>query len=245
MILASLEMLDCDREQTSILTLVDGDASLFLTARNLTEQSKFASRLCIQRKPDGRPRYDLRARRLRISSLHNEMKRHIPADCDYVFSLEDDGVIKPDALKRLLNVYLTHPFAGLVTGVQIGRHGIHHLGLWAADDVYEPTTITSLVPGEGVQEIDAAGMYCVLTKRGNYINHEFKPFGNNDLGPDVEWGLALRQVGFKNYAEFGVWVEHRLPDGGVLTRANTTVQQMKLTKDGGMWRQQVIQLQVE
>ena len=104
-VFAALELLDCDREQTSLLTYVDGDASLFLTARNLTEQSKFASRLCIQRKPDSRPRYDLRARRIRISTLHNELKQHVPG-CDYVFSIEDDGTFRPDALRRLLNCRL-------------------------------------------------------------------------------------------------------------------------------------------
>jgi len=232
--------LECDRESTSLLCLVDGPADLFLQTRNYTEQSKFASRLCIQRKPDGRPRFDLRARRIRIASLHNDMRERIPSDCDYVFSVEDDGVVRLDALKRLLNVYMMYPFAGLVSGVEIGRHGFAHLGLWSVDDVYEPTTITSLMPGEGVQEIDASGMYCVLTRRNNFVNHEFRPFGDNDLGPDTQWGLALRQQGYQNYVDFGVWVEHRLPDGRVLTRANTTVQQVRLTKEANGWRQEVV-----
>jgi hypothetical protein len=30
-----------------LLAFVDGDADLFLTARNLVEQSKFAERLCV------------------------------------------------------------------------------------------------------------------------------------------------------------------------------------------------------
>ena len=149
-VFAALELLECDREKTNLLVLVDGNANLFLTARNLTESSKFASRLCIQRKSDGNPRYDLRARRIRISTLHNEMKQHVP-DCDYVWSIEDDGTFQPDALKRLLNVYMSYPFAGLVSGVEIGRHGLSHLGLWSVDDVYEPTTITSLMPGEGIR----------------------------------------------------------------------------------------------
>jgi hypothetical protein len=127
------------------------------------------------------------ARRIRIASIHNELKQHILA-CDYVLCLEDDGVVRADALKRLLRVYGMYPFAGLVSGAEIGRHGFQHLGLWSVDDVYEPTTITSLMPGEGIQEIDASGMYACLTKRDNYVNHEFRPFQNNDLGPDVQWG---------------------------------------------------------
>jgi len=83
-------------------------------------------------------------------------------------------------------------------------------------------------------------MYCVLTKRSNYVNHDFRPFGNNELGPDAHWGLELRKAGYKNYADFGVWVEHRLPDSRVLTRANTTIIAARLTKDVGGWRQEIV-----
>jgi hypothetical protein len=231
-------MLDCDRDKTNLLVLCDGGLDLFLTARNLTENSKFAQRLCIQRKPS-KPVYSKPARRIRIAQIHQEMKQHIAA-CDYVFSVEDDGILRPDALQRLLTVYTTHPFAGLVTGVEIGRWGVASLGLYRVDDVYDPTTITSVMPEEGVQKIDACGMYGFLTKRENYVNHEFKPFGEFELGPDVEWSLALRQAGYRNYVDFGVWVEHRLPDGRILTRANTTIQGVKLTKEDGRWRQEIV-----
>jgi len=35
-------------ERTNLLAFVDGEADLFLAARNLVEQSKFAERLCVQ-----------------------------------------------------------------------------------------------------------------------------------------------------------------------------------------------------
>jgi hypothetical protein len=47
-VFTSSEMLECDRERTSLLAFVDGEAELFLTARNLVEQSKFSERLCVQ-----------------------------------------------------------------------------------------------------------------------------------------------------------------------------------------------------
>jgi hypothetical protein len=46
-VLASLELLECERDRTSLLAFDDGDAYLFLTARNLVEQSKLAGRLCV------------------------------------------------------------------------------------------------------------------------------------------------------------------------------------------------------
>ena len=42
-----LEQLECDREQTNLLTIVDGDNNLFLKVRNLTQLSKFKESLTI------------------------------------------------------------------------------------------------------------------------------------------------------------------------------------------------------
>jgi hypothetical protein len=52
-VFASLEMLDCDRARTNLLVFVDGDESLFLTARNLVDQSKFADRQCSKGQIEG------------------------------------------------------------------------------------------------------------------------------------------------------------------------------------------------
>jgi hypothetical protein len=237
-VFAALETLECDRGSTNLLCLVDGSVDLFLQTREFVQNSKFAQRLCIQRKPS-KPVYSKQARRIRISTLHNELKQHIGA-CDYVFGLEDDGIPRPDALHRLLRVYSTHPFAGLVTGVEIGRWGVASLGLYRVDDVYEPTTITSVMLEGGIQEVDACGMYGFLTKRDNYVNHEFRPFGNNDLGPDVQFSLALRQSGYRNYVDFGVPVEHRRTDGTSLTPGNTKIEQVRLIKESGNWSHGVV-----
>jgi hypothetical protein len=243
MIFSALELLDCDREQTSLLTYVDGDASLFLTARNLTEQSKFASRLCIQRTPDIQLRqYDRLRRRIRIAENANAMRELIPA-CDYVFSIEDDGPLPQDALKRLLNVYAMYPFAGLVSGVQIGRHGLSHVGAWDADDVYEPTAITSIMPGtDQIVEVDATGLYCALIKREHYVGHDFTAFDSTAYGPDIALGFALRRSGYRNYVDFGVPIEHRRADGETLTLGKTKIEQVRIIKQNGIWSHEVVNL---
>jgi hypothetical protein len=93
---------------------------------------------------------------------------------------------------------MTHPFAGLVSGVQLGRHGIAHVGVWVADDVYEPTTITSVMPTDvQIVEVDATGLYCALIKRANYMGHNFGVFDPDAFGPDIALGLSLRASGFK------------------------------------------------
>lgn len=157
-----------------------------------------------------------------------------------MFLVEDDTVIPPPyALKHLMRTYSLHPFAGFVTGVELGRWGIPHVGLWKADDVYEPSEITSLTPGQGVSEIDAAGLYCCLVKTEHYLKHDFKPFDNNALGPDVDFGIAFPQQGYMNYVDWSVSREHRTGDR-VITIANSEVRQVSLSRMSDGWRTSVI-----
>ena len=121
--LCLLELLECDRERTSLLAFVDGEADLFLSARNLVDQSKFAERLCVQGDiPGPRREFSINTRRRRIAAIHNEIRKLIKP-CEYVFLIEDDGVLPPDALSRLLADYLAHPYAGFIEGVELGRWG--------------------------------------------------------------------------------------------------------------------------
>jgi hypothetical protein len=239
-VFASLENLTCDRERTGLLVYVDGDPDLFLTARNLTEQSKFAERLCVQREiPGQRREFSINTRRRRIASLHNEVRKLLKP-CEYVFLIEDDGVLGADALSRLQADYLAHPHAGFIEGVELGRWGIPHVGAWRADDVYDMTRLESAMPGSGVEEIDAGGLYCCLTRYERYAEHEFKPYDGCAFGADVEWGLALRRDGYRNYIDWSVLVEHMKPDGGIVRSGVNDVVMMKFVRRVDVWRGEVI-----
>ena len=127
-VFASLELLECDRERTSLLAVVDGEPDLFRTALNLVEQSKFAQRLCVQGDiPGPRKEFSINTRRRRIAAIHNEIRKLIKP-CEYVFLIEDDGVLPAHALSRLLADYQAHPYAGFIEGVELGRWGIPHVG---------------------------------------------------------------------------------------------------------------------
>jgi hypothetical protein len=196
-VFASLELLECDRERTGLLVYVDGDAELYLTAHNLAEQSKFAERHCVQGNiPGERKEFSINTRRRRISAVHNATRKLINP-CEYVFLIEDDGVLPPDALSRLLADYLAHPYAGFIEGVELGRWGIPHVGAWRADDVYDMKRLESAMPGSGVEEIDAGGLYACLTRFRQYVEHEFQPYEGCAFGPDIEWGIALRRQGYQ------------------------------------------------
>ena len=63
--------------------------------------------------------------RRRIAAIHNEIHKLIKP-CEYVFLIEDDGALPPDALSRLLADYKAHPYAGFIEGVELGRWGSHN-----------------------------------------------------------------------------------------------------------------------
>jgi hypothetical protein len=178
-------------------------------------------------------------RRRRIAAIKNETKQYIEA-CDYVMGLEDDSIPRPDALEKLLRAYSLFPFAGFISGVQLGRWGITHVGAWSCDDVYERRQIRSLTSAEGIQEVDATGWYCYLTKRATYMKFEYAPFDRCQLGPDVQWGLDLRRDGLKNYVCWDVPVEHRQTNCEVLMPGRTPEQRIILSKRQDQWEMDVL-----
>lgn len=254
-VFAALELLTCDRAQTGLLAYVDGDQTLTELTRTYVEHSKFAKRRCVQRH-DPKPvlKYDIRQRRLRIAAIKNE-SRALVGDCQYVFSVEDDTIVPPHALERLMLDLAQYPFAGFVQGVELGRWGVPYVGAWRADDVYDPKRLTTLVPlpdaevitmagqryevsWQGLEEIDAGGFYCYLAKREVYVAHEYRPFADNDLGPDIEFGLAMRQEGRHNYIDWAVQCEHR--DGErVVMLASTAPREVTMYRTRDEWRMAV------
>jgi hypothetical protein len=255
-----LEHMDCNTDQTSLLAYVDGSDELFEQVKAHVEGSKFAVRRCLRRPRDAKTvaATDIMGRRKRIAAIHNELKAFV-GQCDYVFGLEDDTIPPRDVIRRLLHDYAVHPHAGFIEGVELGRWGVAYVGAWKADSVYEPTSIGSVAPPSAsnpatrhskwdtpvptIQEIDAGGFYCFMTKREHYVNHDFKTYGHNLLGPDVEFGLSLRQEGYKNFIDWSLPCKHFKPDGTALTLTNTTVAQVRIYKrkvgKNDVWQQRI------
>lgn len=243
-IFAQLDLMPCDREQVNIVTLVDGDLKLFELARNLTVGSKFNQKLCVFRSKGIPSVGNVRGRRKRISDIHNELKTYVKT-CDFIFSLEDDTLIPLNTLERLLNCYGDYPHAGFISGLEVGRWGFSSIGAYHVNDVYEPTKFNSLpypetkAPGTSdLERVDAAGLYGCLIKKDNYIKHDFKPF-EDALGPDVDFGLSLRRVGFFNYVDKSLRFRHLTKTGDLLVDSNTVIN-FQLSKEEGKWRSQII-----
>lgn len=238
----SLEVLECEATETTLLCYVDGDSRLFERVRTYVAASKFKDPKCLHRgsKNPG-PLHGLLDRRWRITQIKNESRDLIP-DCTYVFSIEDDTIVPPHALSQLLMDYAAHPYAGFVQGVELGRWGVPYVGAWKADDPYEPTKIESVMPPDvrdGTAEIDAGGFYCYLTKRETYVKHEYATFDNNTLGPDVNFGISLRREGYQNYVDWRVSCEHKTRGGGSVSLGNTTPRLVSMVKHGERWTQTI------
>jgi len=228
----SLEMMVCSRADTNLLVYVDGDMKLYEIARNFTANSTFNERLCIFRRGVGRIDVaNVKTRRRRISDIHNELKEHIK-DCEFIFLVEDDTLIPKFALKKMLGRYAAYPYAGFVSGMQLGRWGFLHIGVWRVDDIYDTKRIESIPTPDILKdhfiEVDAAGIYCMLTRRENYMEHEFKPYGEI-LGPDFDFGISLRQGGHKNYVIPSIKCGHMTPTE-TISFADSEIIQVKFEK---------------
>lgn len=238
-IFAQFDMMTIKNEETNLLVYVDGDQELFQLARNFVMNSRFKEKLCVYRRK-GLPSVNhIHSRRKRIAEIHKEIRTMI-GQCDYIFLVEDDTLLPLNALEKLLKAYSQNPYAGFITGVQIGRWGFTVPGIWRVDNPYAVNKVSSLLPNTDntFEEIDAAGFYCCLTKRDNYIKTEFDPF-STILGPDVSYGIELRKQGYKNYVDWSINTSH-LTKRGEIKVQNTVLQQISFSLvDSDKWEQEV------
>lgn len=207
-------VIDCLMNQTveieSLIVVFDGPPEEFIGVRNKIQELYIENRLCIESLNRGRAD-TIPERRWHIVTIHNQV-RELIGDADWVFSVEDDGILPDNALEELLKVAKEKEDVGMVTGVELGRWGVPYVGAWRVDNIESPRLVTSLnnrVDDDGdirVEAIDGCGLYCALIKADMYKEHKFDT--RNGLGPDVNLGLYLRQQGLQNYITWDVPVTH-------------------------------------
>lgn len=198
----------------SLIVIFDGSDQDYLTARNKVIGLKYRQVLCVKSNNED-VAVAIPDRRKHIVSIHNQV-REIVSGADWVFSIEDDGILPPNALSRLLTAAKTHDNAGMITGVELGRWGVPYVGAWRVDDLNNTKRLTSMPSRAGedaVEEIDACGLYCALIRGELYKGHEFTC--DNGLGPDVNLGLFIRKLGYNNYIDWSLSVTHLTTKSGV------------------------------
>lgn len=161
---------------------------------------------------DPNPAQGIDARRKRIAENHKILRDAVAERQPFlVWQLEQDIDIEPDYLDRMIQSYIKtarlDPNFGYISGVQVGRHGVYHLGAWHVDE----NEFRSLDhKSEGIRKVDATGMYCLLAP--GHIWYEGDCYWENEpWGPDVNWGLSLSK---------NIYVDMNLPVGHIITRRN-------------------------
>lgn len=243
-VLTCLELLQCKHEEVNLLVIVDGSNELYVKTRNLANDLKFNERLIVRTELAGAPsKLNIIERRKRIAAHHNQARKLISHDDGYVFSVEDDTTFETNALQQLIQVAISHRAFGMAEGVEMGRWGVPYVGAWKADDIYNPTLLESVENkysydlGLMSENIDAGGLYCALIRADLYKLHEFT--SANGLGPDVNFGLELRQLGFENFIVWSVPCAHYYDSMGVIKNItpDTEGRIVKLVKESDTkWR---------
>lgn len=161
------------------------------------------------------------ARRDRIRDMLNFAKKQIRKDADMVFMVEDDSQIDPNALQSLLQNFAHFETAGikvgLISGLQVGRHGYRMLGAWRANDLHDPTVMETIPFTRKylLEKVDAAGLFCFITPAHLFTAHEFY-WHDECFAPDVTYGLELRKQGYENFVDWSVTAGHVQRDHSML-----------------------------
>lgn len=194
-------------EINSLIVVFDGSDEEFIKVRNKIAEIYIDNKVCVK-SLNRRTAHTIAERRWHIVSIHNQI-RELIGDCDWVFSVEDDGVLPENALEQLIKTVNEKDDAGMVTGVELGRWGKKYVGAWRVDDINGPKQIVSMESKVGedmVEPIDGCGLYCALIRAESYKTHAFDT--RNGLGPDVNLGLYLRKQGYQNYINWNIPVTH-------------------------------------
>lgn len=223
-VINTISQLDMRGLSVTLFCYVDGQHPLYERTRNLVARLG-VPHLTVMRKKTKGAVDSVARRRIRIAAVHNEIRTLIDTVDGFPFHphlllLEDDGLLSANTIQILAKRSNLFPHAGFISGIEAGRHGVPYLGAWRADTVYEPREIHSIEYTEGVQEVDAAGLYCLLIRKDLYIHHQFELF-DGQLGPDINLGLRLRCLGYKNYVDTQLSVRHMTKKGTILVKKDT------------------------
>jgi hypothetical protein len=187
----------------------------------------------------------LDARRQRIVQVHKDIAE-IAADynADYIFGIEDDTIVPPYALARMLSFAQRNPDMGFIEGVQCGRHKYKMIGAWRVNDIHNPTKVTTYPytpvnrKHSFVESVDGGGFYCYLTPAKLFCEADYRVEGEC-LGVDMLYGLDLRRKGYKNYIDWSIVCGHS--DFGLLIEPGIGRPDVRLYFElvGDEWKMQV------
>lgn len=180
---------------------------------------------------DKEPAQGIDNRRKRIAENHKKLKAIVEAyKPDFVWQLEGDVELEPDTLARLITHYelLKDKDFGYISGNQIGRHGLYHVGAWVN---FTHTNFQSIDHAlKGIQKVDATGFYCLLAPTDVWLSGNCE-WNGEPYGPDVVWGLSINK---KKYIDMDLEIGHKVK-GGIIYPHHISTCTVRFSKENGSW----------
>lgn len=150
-------------------------------------------------------------RRQRITELMEMIKSYLPQN-GFMFMFEDDTIFKKDTLINLMADHLMLKRkklrVGMISGLQAGRWGVKMIGAWKVNDINNPTEYVTIKyePLKKFREVDATGFYCFIVENKIIKQVTFK---HDYFGPDVNCGLDIRRLGYRNFVDWKEMCGHK------------------------------------
>lgn len=241
--LIDLSTTDLDRARTNLAFIIDGtskesddpEKDIAEMYQILKSEAQTYRKWLITRNDEHRVnQVNIGIRRKRIAEMKNQSKKLIAVlDGDFVLSLEDDTVFTGLKIRDLLNHIDDDPEVGMVSGYQAGRWFEKMIGVWQFDDVKDPHECWTCLPSTGIEEVDGCGFYCYLTRKKLYLQADYYTEDWQPWGPDVNYGLWLRQQDYKVLVNWEVPLGHQDGETVILPEGNLSVENFSVT--GQMW----------
>ena len=188
---------------------------------------------------DDEPAKGIEARRAKIAQNHKILHEKVfdfRYEYDYIIQIEGDSVLKEGTFARLIGNLDQVPAdqLGYISGIQVGRHGIYAIGAWHFnDDQTEYESVNHKVK-DGIIEVDATGFYCLIAPIKSWLMGNCYYYDER-WGPDVNWGLSLKEQGYHIYVDMGLEIGHQSTNG-VIGLDNINLCQVKFKKTNGQWK---------
>jgi len=148
-----------------------------------------------------------RERRGRHGAMRCASVGLIPQECDWLLLLEDDTTVPAKVWE-----YSTEAFEkgyDWVSGFEIGRWSCPCPGLWHVRDF----ELTTPMPGkQHLEDVDATGIFCVLTKPSTYASVKWDVW-DTDWGHDVAITYALKLKGYRLGVDWRLECVHMTQEG--------------------------------
>lgn len=207
-----------DPANFNLAFILDGDMpSVSVKLQKYAKQHGYRAIDIIMNREHEPAAFNINMRRTRIAQVKEQSKRLIlKQHCDFVIGIEDDTVFEFDCFCSLLAPFEWGKDVGFVEGVQCGRRDFMYIGAWSADDFEYVKRIETLpMPAQKprklihgkYEEIDAGGFYYYATTRELYLEHTYNWF-DEPYGPDVVFGLWLRNKGYKCLIDWSTVTGH-------------------------------------